>query len=178
MMHAPKSDVKLLLLQMAQEILHNQYVEHKTRIYNEWALSAASLWKTQGIKLAYPDMPAYPDQIKVVHTAQVLWNFVFNPCDPEPEVPPDVDSHVRDPEPELQMPHIATTPDVHEIVEQHDVLDHIMLTPPELLPINLPDLNTVISDLTVKSPGTHMSEDVEKTRLSLIPSWLLKSNRT
>lgn len=163
---------KLSVLQMAKEILHNQYVEHKMKLHNEWALTAATVWKNQGRKWDYPELPAYPNTQDVVQAAQVLWQFLHDAHESPPQdldfvgdlvpeqvpdlVPDLVPEQVPEPVPQVAQPHVP------EWVMQATLPDHAQI------------LNRVDSTLTdpVIKP-----EDSEKSRLSLLPSWILRSNR-
>lgn len=166
---------KLSVLQMAQEILHNQYVEHKMKLHNEWALTAATVWKNQGRKWDYPELPAYPNTQDVVQAAQVLWQFLHDAHESTPQdtvfvpeqvpenVPPSVPEHV----PEVEQSHVPQAVPEQVVEQVPDIVD------------DLPQDHAQISnrvDSTLTDPVIK-PEDAEKSRLGLLPSWILRSNR-
>lgn len=152
---------KLIILRMAHEILHNKYLEHKTRVHNEWALAAATLWRTQGTKLAYPALPPYPSEDAVVAAASVLLAFVGESGQQSEQS----DVHDIIPVSESQENHTL------EILNQH------LTIPEELIEPQIDLEQNSVAEVTVADPGPSVSEDTEKSRLGLIPSWLLRSNR-
>jgi hypothetical protein len=152
-------NTKAMVLKMAQEILHNQYVEKKMKLHNEWALSAATLWKSQGRKLDYPDLPMYPSETDVVQAAEHLWKFLHTDITPETSHAPET-SHVPD----------DTVTHVQE--HQSEVFSEEEHTP-QLMVVHM---NQVDAASTSPNPVTQ-PEDAENTRLGLLPSWILRSNR-
>jgi hypothetical protein len=178
---------KLSVLQMAQEILHNQYVEHKMKLHNEWALTAATVWKNQGRKWDYPELPAYPNTQDVVQAAQVLWQFLHDAHESPPQdtdcVPEQVSdlvpSSVPEQVPDLVPPSVPEhVPEVEQSHVPESVPEQIVEQVPDIVD-NLPQDHAQISnrvDSTLTDPVTQ-PEDAENTRLGLLPSWILRSNR-
>lgn len=165
-------DTRLIVLRMAHEILHNQYVEHKMKLHNEWALSAASLWSTQGTKLAYPPLPPYPSEIRVVSAAQVLLKFL---CEPDADDLP-VSEPSGMPE-ELTTNIMHTDPEPPYMPPTSDVSDHELMYQEELIQPESILKSEPVVETTARGPH-QMSEDADRTRMGLLPSWFIRSNRT
>ena len=110
---------KLRVLELAQEMMHNEYVDHKAQLHNEWVINADIVWRTQRTRIKYPSFPAYPCVTEVVARAEVMFAFLYgqhtpdrhtapaqsttdaaDPCEPDNEpmcdpspAPMDMDSH-------------------------------------------------------------------------------------
>jgi hypothetical protein len=143
---------RLMVLNMAHEILHNRYVERKTVLHNEWALAAAAQWRTQGTKLAYPVLPPYPDAPVVVQAAQVLWQFLHAE---EGDLPT---SHELDEESQLPM---EPYPQEFEQLWDDTTFPEQSLTQTEV-------------DSTSRDPDHAVEQDTH-TLGRRLPSWLLRS---
>lgn len=70
------AELRLKVLELAREILHNAYVDLKAQRHNEWAARAEVAWRTQGLRLPYPGFPPYFSEQDVVAKAQHLLQFV------------------------------------------------------------------------------------------------------
>jgi len=70
------AELRLKVLELAREMLHNSYVETKARMHNEWSLKADVAWKTTQRMLPYPKLPEYFTEVAVLDQAHTLWAFV------------------------------------------------------------------------------------------------------
>lgn len=71
-----QAELRLKVLELTREMLHNSYVETKARIHNEWSLKADVAWKTTQRMLPYPQLPSYFTEADVLHKVIPLWRFV------------------------------------------------------------------------------------------------------
>jgi hypothetical protein len=71
-----QAELRLKVLELAQVMLHNSYVETKARIHNEWSLKADVTWKTTQRMLPYPTLPTYFTESDVLRKVMPLWKFV------------------------------------------------------------------------------------------------------
>lgn len=70
------TQTRLTILKMAQEMLHNEYVDRKAQAHNDWVVMAEAVWRTQRTRLPYPGFPPYPTENDVVSKAEVLFGFL------------------------------------------------------------------------------------------------------
>lgn len=97
-------EMKLTILKMAGDMLHNEYVDKKSQNHNQWLIHNEVMWRTQGVKIPYPAFPPYPSQEEVLKKAEVLWQCFFTsekfyPLQgQEPTSPPPENKNSTDPE--------------------------------------------------------------------------------
>jgi hypothetical protein len=68
--------VALEILKMARELVINEYTDKRAQDHNKWLANSELLWKTNKVRLPYPDIPPYPTEIEIVKRAQVLMDFL------------------------------------------------------------------------------------------------------
>lgn len=90
-----QAQLRLQVLELARDLLHNTYVDQKAHRHNEWSASAEIAWKSQGVKLPYPPFPPYFDEKDVIDKASKLLAFVLDqsstPCAPVEDHKAEVD---------------------------------------------------------------------------------------
>lgn len=68
--------VMLELLKMSRELLINEYIDKRAQDHNKWLVESEHLWKTQRIRLAYPEFPPYPNDVDILNRAHKLLVFI------------------------------------------------------------------------------------------------------
>lgn len=74
-----KDDYDLILLEIlkiSRDLLVNEYIDRRAQDHNRWLIDSEHLWKTQRLRLAYPDFPPYPNDLEILNRAQRLLEFV------------------------------------------------------------------------------------------------------
>lgn len=66
----------LELLRMARELVINEYIDRRAQDHNKWLIESDHLWRTQRLRLAYPDFPPYPNEHDIIERAKRLSEFV------------------------------------------------------------------------------------------------------
>lgn len=69
----------LELLRIARDLAYNDYDNRRTDVHNKWVSDSALLWTNQKLRLAYPNMPAYPTEDEVISRAVKLVEFLNTP---------------------------------------------------------------------------------------------------
>jgi hypothetical protein len=67
---------KLELLRMARELVINEYIDKRAQDHNAWLAQADVVWRTQGVRLAYPAFPQYPNEVDILTRARALNTFL------------------------------------------------------------------------------------------------------
>lgn len=81
-------DASLLeVLKMAREISMEEYVDKKAQLHNKWLTDAELLWRTNRIRLAYPQFPPYPSEEYILEKAKYLLGFIATKPTVEEKVP-------------------------------------------------------------------------------------------
>jgi hypothetical protein len=75
-MNADESKYRLEILKMARELLNEEYINRRAQDHNKWIAECDAVWRTQGIKLAYPPFAPYPSEAEILAKATSLYNFV------------------------------------------------------------------------------------------------------
>jgi hypothetical protein len=71
-------EIRLQLLQMAKELLMEEYTSNKDRLINEWHVKVESA-KLNGQAIPeHPAFPTYPSETDIINKAQSLNGFVSN----------------------------------------------------------------------------------------------------
>lgn len=60
------------LLKIATDIVMSEYVTKKNDIHEKWIVESLYLWQTQGVRMAYPELPPYPSSQDIVERAKAL----------------------------------------------------------------------------------------------------------
>jgi hypothetical protein len=68
--------VALEILKIARELVINEYTDKRAQDHNKWLANSDVAWKSNRIRLPYPDIPPYPTEKEIVSRAQVLMNFI------------------------------------------------------------------------------------------------------
>jgi hypothetical protein len=93
---------RLELLRMARELVINEYIDKRAQDHNRWLAEADVVWRTRGVKLAYPPFPSYPTEIEIITRATALSEFLNAPSQKEP-APNDLAPVTVPIKPELQQ---------------------------------------------------------------------------
>lgn len=67
------------ILKMAREIVTGEYTDKRAQDHNKWLADSDVAWKTQRIKLPYPEFPPFPNENIIVERAKILVDFIFPP---------------------------------------------------------------------------------------------------
>lgn len=67
---------KLELLRMSRELVINEYIDKRAQDHNAWIAQADVVWRTQGVRLAYPTFPQYPTEVDILTRARTLNTFL------------------------------------------------------------------------------------------------------
>ena len=60
------------LLKIATDIVMSEYVTKKNDIHEKWIVESLYLWQSQGVRMAYPELPPYPSTKDIVERAKAL----------------------------------------------------------------------------------------------------------
>jgi len=60
------------LLKIATDIVMSEYVTRKNDIHEKWIVESLYLWQSQGVRMAYPELPPYPSSKDIVERAKSL----------------------------------------------------------------------------------------------------------
>jgi hypothetical protein len=164
-----QAELRLKVLELAREMLHNSYVETKARIHNEWALKSDLLWKTSQRTLPYPQLPSYFTETDVLHKVVPLWRFVrdgelvAHPAPPVQETlpePPPCEPPEQEPEPEPEPVPVNNPP-------------YMEMPQPVMFPSQVPPVTP-----HVDVPGSSMQTDTDvapqNRGLKVLPAWMTK----
>ena len=104
-----KQDVAFEVLKMSRELVLNEHTDRRAQIHNNWLVESEQLWITRRVKLAYPEIPAYPTEAEILARADKLMKFLYTSenIESEPEsasapMPPLTPAPEPEPVPELQ----------------------------------------------------------------------------
>lgn len=166
-----QAELRLKVLELAREMLHNSYVETKARIHNEWALKSDLLWKTSQRTLPYPQLPNYFTETDVLFKVVPLWMFVRDGelvseplsqvLDSLPEPPPS-ETTEQVPEPEPDLVPVNSSP----YMEMPQPVMFPTQVPPETLQLDLPPSAMVAPDRT----DTEVTP--QNRGLKVLPAWM------
>lgn len=77
---------KLELLRMARELVINEYIDKRAQDHNAWLAQADVVWRTQGVRLAYPIFPQYPTEVDILTRARTLNTFLSAEDQPQEKI--------------------------------------------------------------------------------------------
>ena len=60
------------LLKIATDIVMSEYVTKKNDVHEKWIVESLYLWQSQGVRMAYPQLPPYPSSKDIVERAKAL----------------------------------------------------------------------------------------------------------
>jgi len=60
------------LLKIATDIVMSEYVTKKNDVHEKWIIESLYLWQSQGVRMAYPELPPYPSSQDIVERAKAL----------------------------------------------------------------------------------------------------------
>jgi hypothetical protein len=162
-----QAELRLKVLELAREMLHNAYVETKARIHNEWSLKADVTWKTTQRMLPYPQLPNYFTETDVLHKVIPLWQFVRDGtiCDVTEAAPELPVTQCVEIEPQINTP---TEPE--QLSNNHTPF---MPPPQPAIPITAQPDSPVASYLPAPMPLMPESEPTPISRgLKVLPAWM------
>ena len=67
------------LLKISADIVMSEYVTRKNDIHEKWIVESLYLWQSQGVRLAYPQLPPYPSNEDIIAKARSLADFLKTP---------------------------------------------------------------------------------------------------
>lgn len=73
--------VKLELIRIARDLCFTEYTDRRAQVHNKWLVESEHLWRTQRLRLAYPDMPEYPSEADIMNRAERLFEYVNRDTD-------------------------------------------------------------------------------------------------
>jgi hypothetical protein len=73
---------RLELLKMARELANEEYINKRAEDHNAWLAQVDVVWRTRGVKLAYPAFVPFPTEAEIVAKAITLYSFVKAPAAP------------------------------------------------------------------------------------------------
>lgn len=166
-----QAELRLKVLELAREMLHNSYVETKARIHNEWSLKADVAWKTTQRMLPYPQLPSYFTESDVLHKVIPLWTFVRDGelvSEPVPQVPdtlpepPPSETSEQAPEPEPDPVPVNSSPYME--------MPQPVMFPPHV-PAETPQLD--IPSSAMVAPDRTDAQVIPQNRgLKVLPAWM------
>lgn len=137
MQHSQAEDtqqLRLQVLELARDMLHNQYVDSKAQQHNDWIIKADFAWRTQSIKLAYPPFPPYFTEHDVVEKAKFFLQFVLA----APSSTASVTAESQSPEKLTDQPMSET--EAAAIVEHTDQQETVVIEPPAAVALDSTDI--------------------------------------
>lgn len=69
-------NIKLELVKIARDLCFNEYTDRRAQLHNKWLVESEHLWRTQRLRLAYPDMPVYPGEADIMTRAEKLYAYI------------------------------------------------------------------------------------------------------
>lgn len=69
-------DINLELIRIARELVLNEYTDNRAKTHNKWLVESDFLWRTQRLRLVYPDIPPHPTEEDIIRKAKTLMTFV------------------------------------------------------------------------------------------------------
>jgi len=101
-----KNKQKIELIKKARQQLNQEYLDQRSKDYINWEKACDLAWKTNGTKLAFPPIPAFPTEDDVVARALVLYTAIYPPvAAPEPTpIPPEVEQTPPAPPEKIEQP--------------------------------------------------------------------------
>lgn len=162
--------IKLELVKIARDLCFNEYTDRRAQLHNKWLVESEHLWRSQRLRLAYPDMPVYPSEADIMTRAEKLYKYINqNPLEPaisesEPEVEPvAVSEPVPEPVPELPTETEVSHAEVSEEPPQEPVNNVI-----ELKSAEGPGINQVPVQPEKPKTSEEKRQDAEAKLLELI----------
>ena len=67
---------RMEMLKLARHLLNEDYLKQRAAAYTQWTTDSDHAWKTRGVKLPFPPVPAMPSEADVVARALQLYNHV------------------------------------------------------------------------------------------------------
>ena len=160
---------RMEMLKLARHLLNDEFLKQRASAYTQWTTDSDHAWKTQGVKLPFPPVPAMPSEADVVARALQLYNHVnaqaapaaaAEPAPavstPQPAVAPVATMAASVAEPEAVVATELMTEPVTEPIPEPVVAPEPEPTPE---PVPVPAIETV---LPVSRPETVYTEQVKK----------------
>lgn len=69
----------LELLRLAKELAYSDYNNRKAELHNQWLAESDLAWKKHRLKVAYPQIPAFPTEGEIMNRAMKLIEFLNTP---------------------------------------------------------------------------------------------------
>jgi len=176
------------LLKMAQELLREEYINHRAEDHNKWLAENEELWRTKRRNVPYPPFTPYPTDEAIVSAASNLYNFIYKGI-PEVDI---VDATVSTPVPcETEtatvvvdtMPPPPAPPSPFPVgEEQKDKIVAEVQQHQELIPVVQPEPDTItptepVDDLQVVADPVE-PDPVIKDSKGFLPGWIRRSQRS
>jgi hypothetical protein len=166
---------RMEMLKLARHLLNEDYLKQRAAAYTQWTTDSDHAWKTQGIKLPFPPVPAMPSEADVVARALQLYNHVNAQSAPASPPAPAAAPAVSTPQPEVAPVAAPSVP----VAEPGPVIETELMAEPEPEPtpepvvapeptpeptpepvsVPVPAIETV---LPVSRPETVYTEQVKK----------------
>jgi len=154
-----KQDVAFEVLKMARELVLNEHTDRRAQIHNNWLVESEQLWITRRVKLAYPEIPAYPTEAEILARADKLLKFLYTSerIESEPEsvpesviVPEPVTEPAMAPEPVSEPAPVVVSEPVSEPVPELIQVETQKKTQLGLLPAVMKKLENIRSGRILK----------------------------
>jgi len=152
---------RMEMLKLARHLLNEDYLKQRAAAYTQWTTDSDHAWKTQGVKLPFPPVPAMPSEADVVARALQLYNHVNAQATPASPPAPGAAPAVSTPQPEVAPVAAPSVPAAEpEPVAEPELMAEPEPEPtPEPVPVPVPAIETV---LPVSRPETVYTEQVKK----------------
>lgn len=172
-----QAELRLKVLELAREMLHNSYVETKARMHNEWALKSDITWKTTQRVLPYPALPDYFTESDVLRKVVPLWTFVRDgdvTCQLQMasmESVPQMDTmHQPPPEPDPQMESTTHVVPTHAVSGDNQTT-HMEIPQPVVFPSESP-FTASLPPMPVAQPTPEPESAWNNRGLKVLPAWM------
>jgi hypothetical protein len=169
---------RMEMLKLARHLLNEDYLKQRAAAYTQWTTDSDHAWKTRGVKLPFPPVPAMPSEADVVARALQLYNHVnaqAAPASPAPAAAPAVSTPqpevatvaatsvpAAEPEPVIEPEPMAEPepePTPEPVVAPEPTPEPTPEPIPEPVSVPVPAIETV---LPVSRPETVYTEQVKK----------------
>ena len=143
---------RLELLKMARELANEEYINKRAEDHNAWLAQVDVVWRTRGVKLAYPAFVPFPTEAEIVAKAITLYSFVKAPDTPDTPATPSTDTAIDDAVPPMVVASKAVPSTWDTYVDATIKVDELVVVPmvpaqPEVVavePVAVPEIITEI----------------------------------
>ena len=78
------TDLTLEIIKIARELAVNEHTDRVAQIHNRWLAENDVVWRTQRLRLQYPQMPKAPTDNEIKSRAKVLLDWISEATEDPP----------------------------------------------------------------------------------------------